>query len=438
MQVSVEKLEGLERKIIVQVPAEDLEQSFQSRLKEAAKTVRINGFRPGKVPASVVKQRYGAAIRQEAIGDIIQNKLAEALVQEKVNPVAMPQVDSIKDEAGQPFEFSAVFEEVPTVEVADLSGLSVERIQAEVVDADLDEMIETLRKQRATSKDVKRKSKKGDTVEIDYEGLKDGEAFEGGTAEKQSLELGSGQMIPGFEKGIIGMKAGEEQTIDVTFPEDYQNEELKGQAVQFNIKVHAVKQSVLPEVDEEFIKAMGVESGDLEAFKTEIRNNMSRELEQRATQQTKEGVIKALTEANEVTVPKAMVAQEIQRLKQDMMRQFGGQLGTEGKMDESMFPDDIFQERAEGSAKAGLLLSQLIGDKKINATPEAVRAYIDKQASAYDTPEEVVNHYYSDDNLLQQVQNLVLENTVVDYILENAKSTNKPLSYQEVMNPSEA
>ncbi len=434
MQVSVEKLEGLERKITVQVPAEDLEQSFQERLQKTAKTIRINGFRPGKVPVSVVKKRYGTAIRQEAIGDIIQAKLTEALIQEKVNPAGMPEVNSITDEQDKPFEFSAIYEEVPEVTLADFSAINIEKVTSSVTDEDVDTMITTLRTQRATNKVVERAAQNGDVVEIDYEGLKDGEAFAGGAAKNQSLELGSNRMIPGFEDGVVGLSAEDEKTLELTFPEDYHNEELKGQAVTFNIKVHKVQEKELPELNKEFIQSMGVESGEVDDFKVEIRRNMERELDLRTIQQTKENTIKALVEANAVDVPKAIVKQEIKRLKQDMMRQFSGQLGTQGKMDESLLPDDIFQERAENSAKAGLILSQIITDNKIKVGADAVKAYIEKQASAYDSPEEVVNHYYENNNLLQQVQSLVLENQVIEHVLDKAVVTEKVLDYQQVMN----
>lgn len=434
MQISVEKLEGLTRKVVVQVPYETLQDAYDAKIKEVSKTVRLNGFRPGKVPAKVVEQKYGKGIRQEIIGEIIQSKLGEAIDQEQLQPAGMPQIESIVDEKDKPFEFTASFEEMPDVKLSDFSEVSVEKFDAAIEDKDLEEMIETLRSQRSTEKERKRKTKNGDIVVINFKGLKDGEAFEGGTAEGHRLELGSGQMIPGFEKGIIGMKPGEERTIDVTFPEDYQSEELKGQAVQFEISMTQMFEKVLPEIDEDFMKEMGVDSGNLDDFHAEIRKNMERELKMRLLARQKEAVIASLVEANEFDIPEALVKQEIQRQKQQMMQQFGQQ---QASIPMDSIPDDLFKDKSEQQVRAGLVLRQIMEDHKMVVDGKKVRAYIEDVASAYDDSEEVINHYYENDNLLQQVEGIVLENQMIDLVMDKAKVEAKTLTYKEAVAPQQ-
>ena len=277
MQVSVETTQGLERRLTITVPAESIDSQVKSRLQQLAKTQRINGFRPGKVPASVIKKRYGQAVRQEIAGEAMQRNFYEAIVQEKITPAGMPNFEMKTDVDGQDLEFVAAFEVYPEVEVKDVEKIEVEKPVVEITDADLDTMMETLRKQHATWKEVKRKSKKDDRVTVDFIGTIDGEEFEGGKAENFELEMGKDRMIPGFEKPIVGAKAGEEVVADVTFPEDYHAEALKGKAAQFKITVNKVEGLSLPKVDEEFAKLFGVDNGDVEAHNAEVRKNMQRD-----------------------------------------------------------------------------------------------------------------------------------------------------------------
>ncbi|MDY7025004.1 MAG: trigger factor [Pseudomonadota bacterium] len=432
MQISVEKLEGLAKKVSVQLPADVLNEAYDKRLKEVSRTIRLNGFRPGKVPAKVVEQRYGKGIRQEAVGEIIQHKLAEAIDQEQLEPVGMPEISSITDEEGKPFEFTATFEEMPVLELKDFAELTVEKPLAEIKDEDLDTMLENLRQQRATFADVEREAQNGDVVFVDFAGTIDGEAFKGGSAQNQRLELGSGSMIPGFEDGIAGMKTGETKTIDVTFPEDYQAEELKGQAAQFEITLNQLQEKQLPEINEDFIKEMGVESGDIEKFKEEIRKNMTRELKMRLQARQKEAVIQALVEANEFDVPDALVKQEIQRQKQQLMQQFDQQ---QANIPMDSLPDDLFQDRAVQQVRAGLVLRDIMQKHDVKADGEKVRAYIEEMAAAYDDKDEVINHYYENDNMLQQVEGVVIESQMVDIVLDQAKVEEKQLSYEEAVRP---
>jgi trigger factor len=294
-------------------------------------------------------------------------------------------------------------------------------------------MIETLRQQRDEFAEVDRAAESGDRVNIDFKGLKDGEAFEGGSAEGQNLELGSGQMIPGFEDGIIGMKAGEEKDIDVTFPEDYQSEELKGQAVVFQIKVNKVEGKALPEVDAEFMKAFGVEDGDEAKFKAEVRKNMERELKNAVTGKVKEQAMDGLVNLHEFDLPGALVTQEIQRMRQQMMQQFGG--GQQ--FDASILPDDLFKEQAERSVRLGLVVRAILDKHEIKADADKVKARVEEIAEQYEKPEEVVSWVYSNPQQLQQIEGAVLEEQVVDLVLDSAKVEEKAMSYQDAVKPRE-
>ena len=372
MQVSVETTSGLERRVTVGVPAEKVDVAVEGKLQEAQKTIRLDGFRPGKVPMREVKRRFGGAVRNEVLADVMREAFIEAVEQEKLQPAGMPGFEATTNEAGKDLEFVATFEVYPQVELAAFDSIEVEKPQSEVTDADVDTMIETLRQQRAEFADVDRASEIGDRVNIDFKGLKDGEAFEGGTAEGQNLELGSGQMIPGFEDGIVGMKAGEEKDIDVTFPEDYQSEDLKGQAVVFHIKVNKVEGKALPEVDAEFMKGFGVDDGDETKFKAEVRKNMERELKNAITSKVKEQAMDGLVNLHEFDLPGALVTQEIQRMRQQMMQQFGG--GQQ--FDPSILPDDLFKEQAERSVRLGLVVRAILDKNEIKADAEIGRAHV--------------------------------------------------------------
>ena len=322
MQVSVETTQGLERRLTITVPADTVDSAVKSRLQQLAKTQRINGFRPGKVPVNVIKKRFGQAVRQEVAGDVMQQNFYQAVIQEKIQPAGMPKFELTKDEDGQDLEFTASFEVYPEVEVKGVSDIEIEKPVVEITDEDLDNMMETLQKQHATWKEVKRKAKKDDKVIIDFVGSIDGEEFEGGKAEDFALELGKDRMIPGFEKPLVGAKAGEEVTIEVTFPEDYHAENLKGKDAVFQTTVKKVEGLNLPKVDEEFAKLFGVEEGGVDALKAEVRKNMQRELNQTLKAQVKEDVIAKLVEANEIDIPQALIDQEVNALREQAKQRF--------------------------------------------------------------------------------------------------------------------
>ena len=326
MQVSVETTQGLERRLTISVPAETVDVEVKNRLRHIGKTQRINGFRPGKVPPSVIQKRYGQSVRQEVAGELMQRNFVDAIVAEKLNPAGRPAFVAKSNEDGKALEFEATFEVYPEVALKDLDKIAVERPAVDVTDADLDEMFETLQNQHKTWKENKRKSKKGDKLTIDFNGRVDGEEFEGGKAEAFELELGSERMIPGFEKDIIGMKAGDEKTITVTFPEDYHAEKLKGKDAEFDIVVHKTEGPVLPEIDEDFAKLFGVEEGGVEALREEVGKNMTRELKQAVKAKVKEQVIEGLLEVSELEIPTAQVAQEIDVLRKQTIQRFASEM----------------------------------------------------------------------------------------------------------------
>ncbi|MFC3122149.1 trigger factor [Agaribacter flavus] len=431
MQVSVETTQGLERRINITVPAESIDSAVKARLQQLAKTQRINGFRPGKVPVSVIKKRFGTAVRQEVAGDVMQQHFYQAIVQEKINPAGMPSFDLVKDEDGADFEFAAVFEVYPEVEVQGIEEIEVEKPVVTIKAKDLDEMMKTLQKQHATYKEVKRKSKKGDKLTIDFVGTIDGEEFEGGKAEDFPLELGKSQMIPGFEEPIIGAKVGEEVVADVTFPEDYHAEALKGKDAQFTITVKKVDGLNLPKVDEEFAKLFGVEEGGVDALKEEVKKNMQRELDQTLKTTTKENVIAGLLEKNEIDLPQALIDQEVNALREQAKQRFAQQGNGQNTPD---LPAELFTDNAKRRVSIGLILGEIIKQEKLEVEESRVDAIIESTASAYEDPAEVIEYYKGNKELLQQVQNLALEEQAIDKVLEKAKVKEVKKSFDEVMN----
>ncbi|WP_166425061.1 trigger factor [Paraglaciecola sp. 20A4] len=433
MQVSVETTQGLERRLTITVPAELIDSEVKSRLQQLGKTQRINGFRPGKVPVSVIKKRYGQAVRQEIAGEAMQRNFYEAIVQEKITPAGMPNFEMKTDVDGQDLEFVAAFEVYPEVEVKDVEKIEVEKPVVEITDADLETMMETLRKQHATWKEVKRKSKKDDRVTVDFIGTIDGEEFEGGKAENFELEMGKDRMIPGFEKPIVGAKAGDEVVADVTFPEDYHAEALKGKAAQFKITVNKVEGLDLPTVDEEFAKLFGVDDGNVESLQAEVRKNMQRELEQTLKANVKEQVIEGLLANNVIDLPKALVDQEINALREQAKQRFSQQQG--GNVDNlPELPADLFQENARKRVSIGLLLGEVIKTEALKVDTAKVDALIETAASAYEDPQEVIEYYKTNDELMQQMQNVALEEQAVEVLLSkaNVKEVNK--AFDEIMN----
>lgn len=431
MQVTVETTTGLERKLTVGIPATEIDTAVDAKLADAAKNVKINGFRPGKVPMREVKRRYGKAVREEVLGEVIGAKFYEAVSQESLNPAGMPHIERKQDEPGLDFQFTATFEVYPEIEVKGVENIEITRYSAEVQDADVDNMIEKLREQRAEFQAVDREAKDGDQVQIDFLGKIDGEEFEGGSANGHSLVLGSNSMIPGFEAGIEGAKKGEERDVTVTFPEEYHQEDLRGKEAVFTITVHEVQEKTLPEVNEEFIKQFNPNESDLEAFKADVRKNMERELKGALKNKVKQQAMEGLLSQNDIEVPKALVDQEIDRQRKQMVQQFGG--GQQ--FDYSTLPAELFEEQSTRSVKLGLLLGEFINANEIKADADKVRETIEEMAQPYEDSEEVVKYYYENEQQLKQVEALVLEDTAVDKIIAQAQVSDEAVSYEEAVKP---
>ena len=434
MQVSVETTSNLERRLTITIETDKINTAVNARIKKVAPQVNLNGFRKGKVPLSVVKQNYGPGIRQEVLGEMMSESFGEAVMQEKLRPAGQPQVEPQEVDPGKDFSFTATFEIYPEFSLSSLSGVEIKKPQTEIndTDTDVDEMIETLRKQQAEFEETDAASQDGDQLNIDFEGFKGDEAFEGGTAQGSDLVLGSDSMIPGFETGLVGLKAGDEKSLELSFPEDYHAEDLKGQAVVFNVKVNTVKSQKLPEIDDAFIARFGVEEGGVEALKAEVKKNMGRELTQALKNRIKTQVMDAVLEKNDIQVPQSLVDQEISVMRQQMLQQFGGQ-AKEMNFDESLLPAELFQEQAERRVTLGLLLSKAVEEKKLTAEDDKVRAAIEEIASAYETSDEVIDYYYNNEQQLGQVKALVLEDLVVETLMADATVSDEILSYEDLM-----
>jgi trigger factor len=435
MQISIETTQGLERKMTVGVPAADVDGQATEALKGMAKNARMNGFRKGKMPPHVAKKMFGKDARREAVQQVMQRAFFEAVSKEEVKMAGMPtNLEPTVNEEGKDLEFVATFEVYPEVALADLAAIEVEKKAATVTDADVENMVETLQKQQAKWEASEEAAADGDQAVIDFEGFIDGEAFEGGKAEGYSLTLGSNSMIPGFEDGILGAKAGEDKTLNLTFPADYHKEDLRDKAVEFKVAVKEVKKPQLPELNEEFFSAFGVEAKDLESFKTDIRSNMDRELARAVRNDTKNQIVEALVAANEIDVPNALIDQEIGRLRQQAVQQFGGGQG----IDASMLPAELFKDQADKRVKVGLLMNAAIEQFDLKPSEEKVDALIEEVASTYQEPEQVREYYKNTPEQKSQVEALALEEQVVEKILEAAKVTEAEASYEDVIKAANA
>ncbi len=434
MQVSVETISNLERRLTIGVPSANIDDAVNTRLKDAQKNIKMNGFRKGKVPLKIVKQQYGPGVRQEVLGDVINKSFYEALTQENLKPAGQPSIEPKQIEEGKDFEFIATFEVYPEVEISDLSAVKVQKLEAEVTDADLNNMVEVLRKQQAIYEDADRAAAMDDQVDIDFLGTKDGEEFAGGKADAQKLVLGSNSMIPGFEDGIVGMKTGEQKTLSLTFPEDYHSEDLKGAAVEFAITLNSVQEQKLPELNEEFFSKYGVSEGGEEKFREEVKGNMVREMTHAAKTKLKTQVMNSLREIHSVELPKALITSEIDVIRNQMAQQFGGAQNMDIK---SLLPDDMFREQAEQRVALGVIVGELI--KKADLKPDAdrVRSQIEEMASTYEQPEEVIDYYYNNQQMLAQVESLVIEDQVVDYVIEQGSVEAVKSTYDEIIKPEE-
>ncbi len=430
MQVSVEATGNLERKMTIQVPSERIDTEVDNRLKSLAKRVKLDGFRPGKVPLKVVRQRYGTGVYQEVLSEVLQESYREAVQQEGLEPAGNPSIEPTNLEGTDAIEFTASFQVFPEVQVADFSGVEIERPVAEVGDEDIDRVIDSLREQNKEWAEVKRKAKKGDRVTLDFVGSLNGEEFEGGKADDFQIELGAGRLIEDFEKQLKGVKTGEEPTIDVTFPDDYPAENLKGQTAQFALTIKQVEGPKLPEVDEEFAKKFGIEDGSVEKLRADVRSNMERELRQALKGRVKQQVLEAVVDEHDFDLPEALVKSEVNRLREEAEKRFGGAQQTQP------LPDSLFEEEAKRRVRLGLALRAIIEQKGFEVDAERVERDLEEMAATYEDPEEVKQYYRSNPQAKSNLESLVLEDQVVDWVLEQGKVTEKETSFQDVMNPN--
>ena len=432
MQVSVESAGGLQRKLTVAVPEDTIEQAVQTRLQNMTRTVKIKGFRAGKVPLKVVKQHYGKQVRQEVLGEVIQSSFYEAVNQEKLRPAGSPAIDTQQVEDGKGLEYTATFEVYPEIKLADVADSKIEKTVSDITDADLDEMIDTIRKQQIQWEAVDKAAESGDQVTVDFKGLIDGEEFAGGTGQGMSVEIGKGRMIKGFEEGLVGLKVGDEKTLNLKFPEEYHAKDLAGKDVLFEIKVTKVEAAKLPEVDEEFAKKMGVADGSIDKMRADVKDNMQRELDARLKNSVKQAVMDKLLEINKIDIPDTLIQEEskllLRQMQNNLMQQ--GMQQNQLQMDASMFRD-----QAERRVALGLIMSEIVKQQGIKADADKVRGYVEQLASSYEKPEEVISWYYSDKQRLAEVESMVMEEQIVDWVLGQATVTDKPVTFKEIMYP---
>ena len=427
MSISIETLEGLQRRVTITVPADKIEAAYKEQLKGYAKNARVDGFRKGKVPHSIIEQRFGLAARQDVLSDEMQRAFFEGVMAEKIALAGRPTFTPNNYQPGQDFSFSATFEVFPEVELKGLENIEVEKPVVEITEADLDKMVDVLRKQQATWAESQEAAKAEDRVVIDFVGSVDGEEFEGGKATDFALAMGQGRMIPGFEEGIVGHKAGEQFDIDVTFPADYHSENLKGKAAKFAIILKKVENIVLPELTEEFVKKFG-NAKSVEDLRAEIKKNMQRELKNAVTARVKNQVINGLIAQNDIEVPAAAIAEEVDVLRQQAVQRFGGKPEMAAQL-----PAELFEAEAKRRVQVGLLLSTVIGSNELKVDEARVEAMIADIASAYEQPAEVVEYYAKNRQLTENIRNVVLEEQAVDAVLAKAKVTEKAMSFDELM-----
>ena len=433
MTVSVETTQGLGRRITITVPADSIESAVKKELVEVAKKVRIDGFRKGKVPANIIAQRYGASVRQDVLGELMTRNFVDAIIKEKINPAGAPNYVPGEYKEGEDFTYAVEFEVYPEVELQGLDSIEVEKPLVEVTEADVDAMLDTLRKQQANWKESDAAATAEDRATIDFTGSVDGEEFEGGKASDFVLAMGQGRMIPGFEEGIVGHKAGETFTIDVKFPEDYHAENLKGKDAKFDIVLKKVETRELPELTEDFIKRFGVEDGSVEGLRAEVRKNMDRERKGAIRNRVKTQAIDGLVKANEIDVPAALIDSEIDVLRRQAAQRFGG-----NEKQALELPRELFEEQAKRRVIVGLLLGEVIRTHELKADEARVNALIEEMASAYEDPQEVIEFYSKNNELMNNMRNVALEEQAVEAVLEKAKVTEKATSFQELMNQTTA
>lgn len=429
---SVETLGGLQRRLNVSIPQQQLRGEVEARLKRLGRTAKVPGFRPGKVPFKILEQQYGAQVQQEVLGDSLQQSFAEAAIANQLKVAGYPQFEIKTSDLNAPqIEYSATFEVYPEVVIGDVAQEEVARATFTLSEADFEKTITNLRKQRAVYSKVDRAAQNGDQVRIDFSGQLDGKVFEGGEAKDFLVVLGSGRMLPDFEQAILGMNAGETKSFDMTFPADYHGKEVAGKQVTFTITLHEVKAEQLPEIDADFAKSLGVADGDVSRLNEEIRSNVEREAQRRVKVRNKDSAMEVLLKIGQLDVPKALVEGEAISL----MQQSRAEMESRGiKIPAGMqLPKDLFMERASKRVKLGLILAELVKKNNLSPKPEQVNGLLQEYAESYQSPEEVIRWYNADPARMREIENLALEDNVVAWVMAGAKVTDKPVAFEELM-----
>lgn len=427
MQFTVEKKEGIHCSLLIEVPANEIDSVVSKEINRTAKTIKMNGFRPGKVPAEMVKKKYGEQIRMEVISNLIPQKYSKAIQDEKL-AVAGIEVELKENKEGQPLKFVANLELFPKFKVTGFDKIEVRKPVVELTNKEVKQMIENLRKQFAIFSEVDKTVEKNDKVTIDFVGKKDGEAFQGSTANDTDVIIGSGQMIPDFEDGIIGMKKGEQKTITVTFPQDYQSKDFAGAEVTFDITVKKIKQAELPEVDNEFVKKFGVKGG-VDIFENEIKENMQRELKFILQRKVKDQIFKGLREIAEFEIPKSLIKREIDAAKQNLLKQMGGAKG----LDVNQLPDNLFEAKAKQKVETSLILASIVNSQEFKAEDTEVESLLNELVQAYEEPEKTKEQIKKNDKEMANLKALVIENKLTDWVLKQAKVTEETEDFFEVI-----
>ncbi len=429
MMVTVESTGTLERRMRVELPAERVEKEIESRLKSVGKTAKIKGFRPGKIPAKVVRQRYGTQVRQEVLTDLMGQSYRDAVVQENLNPAAQPKIEPELSGKGKGFAFVATFEVMPDVTLKDVEKIEVTRPEIDISDEDCDDMLENLRKQKATWKTVEREAMQGDRVVVDFDGRLKGESIEGGTGSEVPVVLGEGQMLPDFEKGLTGVKADEEKSFKVKFPKDYHVEELANKKVDFTVKVHRVEAEELPPLDDSLAEIYGVKDGGLDKLRADIVENMEREAEQKVRSDVREQAMSGLLEANPIEVPNSLIHQEAHSMQHEAMRQFGIEDHEQAP------PLDNFTEGAEKRVRLSLLIQQLVADNDIVLDADRLRERVEQICAGYEDSGAMVTNYLANPQVMSRIEPMVMEEQAVEWIIEHGVETKKKIGFKEYMKP---
>ncbi|HEZ3456770.1 TPA: trigger factor [Neisseria meningitidis] len=419
MSVTVETLENLERKVVLSLPWSEINAETDKKLKQTQRRAKIDGFRPGKAPLKMIAQMYGASAQNDVINELVQRRFYDVAVAQELKVAGFPRFEGVEEQDDkESFKVAAIFEVFPEVVIGDLSAQEVEKVTASVGDAEVDQTVEILRKQRTRFNHVEREARNGDRVIIDFEGKIDGEPFAGGASKNYAFVLGASQMLPEFEAGVVGMKAGE-------------SKDVAGKTAVFTITLNNVSEATLPEVDADFAKALGIADGDVAKMREEVQKNVSREVERRVNEQTKESVMNALLKAVELKAPVALVNEEAARLANEMKQNFVNQgMADAANLD---LPLDMFKEQAERRVSLGLILAKLVDENKLEPTEEQIKAVVANFAESYEDPQEVIDWYYADPSRLQAPTSLAVESNVVDFVLGKAKVNEKALSFDEVM-----